>query len=151
VEKAVSDYRPEYCQKLIDHMARGLSIKSFCGVIDVDEKTIYNWLQRHPEFMTARMAGEAKRRYFFEQTGVGGLTGKIKGFSAPMWIFHMKNIYPDEWNDRIQLQNEYVAKWLSVPREELLAAIPEALKMLQGDVTIDVKSTEASGDTTAQP
>lgn len=48
-----TDYKPEYCQQLIDHCATGKSIASFAGLIDVDRKTISNWAREHDEFFLA--------------------------------------------------------------------------------------------------
>lgn len=91
-------YKPEYCQMLIDHMEKGLSFESFAGTINACDDTLRNWANRYPEFFNARKEGYAKNRAFWEKLGMAGLTGKIAGFNASVWIFNMKNRF--KWTDR---------------------------------------------------
>lgn len=102
---APSKYRPEYCQALIEHMARGYSVESFAGTVDVDVDTIYQWAKVHPEFSEAKRKGAARSRIFWETLGMGLAGAQMKGGkqvkgSAASWIFNMKNRFG--WRDRIE-------------------------------------------------
>ena len=97
-------YRPEYCQMLLDHMAKGLSFETFAGVVDVDRDTVYQWTYSHPEFSDAKRKGAMKSQLVWEEVGLtlaktGTMSvedpkGKkrviVKG-STGAWIFNMKN------------------------------------------------------------
>lgn len=102
---APSKYRPEHCQALIEHMARGYSFESFAGTIDVDRDTLYQWAKVHPEFSDAKRKGAARSQIFWETLGMGLAGAQMKGGkqvkgSAASWIFNMKNRFG--WRDRIE-------------------------------------------------
>ena len=97
-------YKPEYCQLLIDHMAKGLSFESFAGVVGTCKETIYRWLHENKEFVDARRHAIAKNRIFWEQKGIDGMQGDISGFNATSWVFNMKNRFG--WNDRQDINIE---------------------------------------------
>jgi hypothetical protein len=63
-------YRPEYCQMLIDHQAKGLSFESFAAIVDVDRDTVYNWCEIHPDFSDAKLRAGEKCRLFWETLGI---------------------------------------------------------------------------------
>lgn len=48
-----SEYRPEYCQAVIDCMAQGFSLTAFAGSIRVAKDTVYEWIKTHPQFSDA--------------------------------------------------------------------------------------------------
>lgn len=83
-------YKKEYCAALIDHMSQGYSFHSFAGSILVGPRTLFDWLDRYPEFLDAKGIGEMACMYFWERTGKAGTLGKIKGFQQASFIFNMK-------------------------------------------------------------
>lgn len=89
----MSKYKQEYCDKVIAHMSKGQSFESFGGVVGVCHKTLYNWLEAHDEFCIAKSQGELKGLNYWEQVGIAGMVGKIKGFNPVMWIFVLKCRY----------------------------------------------------------
>ena len=93
-------YKPEYCQQLIEHMAQGLSFESFAGIIGTCTQTIYNWLDKHPEFLEAKKQAFAQNRVFWEKAGLNGMFmgGKDNPFNATVWVFNMKNRFG--WADK---------------------------------------------------
>jgi transposase len=92
-----TDYKPEYCEMLVEHMKRGLSFEAFGAVVDVCEDTLYEWRKVHPEFSEAYKRGLAHSRNFWEELGLIGTT-EGKNFNATTWIFNMKNRF--KWKDR---------------------------------------------------
>ena len=91
-------YKKEFCQKLIDHMSKGFSYEGFAGKIDTHRDTLYHWEKLYPEFSDAKKKAFIKCMNYWEEMGMAGTVGKIKGFSTPMWIFNMKNRF--KWADR---------------------------------------------------
>lgn len=100
-------YKPEYCEKLIKHMRKGLSFESFAGVVDVNIDTLYEWEKVHANFSEAKKIAFAKCRLFWEKKGHQGLYPKMipgeKGvtllpMNSSVWIFNMKNRFG--WKDR---------------------------------------------------
>lgn len=107
-----TNYKPEYCQLLIDHMASGLSYISFAAVADCWEQTLYDWEAAHPEFMEAKKIGMVRNRLFWEKLGVTYITHTDSKFestpklNSTVYIFNMKNRFPKEWRDRTEVKNE---------------------------------------------
>ncbi len=103
-----SEYRPEYCQALVDHLSEGLSFDSFPATLIerfgrgafVRKSTLYNWLKEHRDFLDAKEEGTARGFKLWEMIGRNAAAGRIEGFSASAWIFNMKNRYG--WRDRIE-------------------------------------------------
>lgn len=93
-------YRPEYCELLISHMESGLSFESFAGAIGVTKQIIYDWLERHPEFLDAKKIADPKCQLFYEKIGRSAMAGKIPNFNTAVWIFNMKNRFG--WVDRLE-------------------------------------------------
>ncbi len=48
-----TEYRPEYCQQLITHMAKGGSFESFGADANCHRGTLYDWEAAHPDFADA--------------------------------------------------------------------------------------------------
>lgn len=104
-----SKYKKEYCEKLIEHIASGLSFESFAGVVSVTRDCLYKWTEKYPEFLYSKRIAEAKGLLFWEKIGRAGtlgqldkITGKSGGkFNHISWIFLMKNRFG--WRDHVQV------------------------------------------------
>ena len=110
-------YRPEYCERLIAHMAMGHSFAAFGGSVRVARRTLYLWLDTYPEFREAHEVATLACQNTLESIGLKGMIGGIKGFNPTPWIFMLKNICG--WRD-VQ-QHEHVGD----------AARPIAVQTLQ--------------------
>lgn len=91
-------YKPEYCEQLIEHMAKGYSYESFAADINATRAILYLWEKSHPDFFDAKKIGTEKCLKWWEKIGVGGMVGKYPGFQASIWIFNMKNRF--KWTDK---------------------------------------------------
>lgn len=87
-----TDYKSEYCQMLIEHMAQGHSFESFAAVINKNRDTLYDWTVRHKEFLDAKKEGLDKSLLWFEERGRFGMK-QGKDFNATVFIFMMKNMH----------------------------------------------------------
>lgn len=92
-----SEFRKKYCDALIKHMEKGLSFESFGGKVGVCKKTLYRWVKHHPEFKRAKALGETRSLLFWENLGIRGAQGEVKGFNVASWIFNCKNRFG--WRD----------------------------------------------------
>ena len=98
-------YRPEYCQMVIDHMAKGYSFEAFGADVDCGKDTLYEWAKVHPEFSDAVEKGRIRSLKFWETLGMNGTVGKpnyyidaITGkktatdkFNSQTYALHMAN------------------------------------------------------------
>jgi len=85
-QKVASDY--------LEHCRLGLSDASFY----VEEDTMRRYIDDYPiDFGTIKEARRL-RRLFWENMGIKGMSGEIKGFNSASWIFNMKNRFG--WKDQ---------------------------------------------------
>lgn len=92
-------YEPEMGDAVVDGMAQGLSILAVAGILRVGRSTIYEWIDRHPEFAEAVELGQSLRCLFWEQK----LRGAASGPEVTSCIFTLKNAAPEEWRDRVDV------------------------------------------------
>lgn len=98
-----TDYKPEYCELVIEHMSKGYSFESFAGIVEVSKQCIYEWRAKHSEFGDAVAIGFSKCQIFWEQKGMEGLwNSKDNYFSQNVWSFNMKNRF--KWTDRTEVE-----------------------------------------------
>lgn len=98
-----SKYKKEYCQKLIDHMAKGLSFECFAADIKCTKKTLYNWTEKYPEFLHAKKEGEVRCQRWWESLGNSLASGSRQG-NAAVYIFNMKNRFG--WRDKQEITGD---------------------------------------------
>ena len=95
-------YKKKYCPMLIEHMRQGLSFESFGGVAEVSKQTLYTWLQKHPDFLDAKLKGDGLSLLVWEKLGMAGMTAKIKFFNGHIWALNMKARF--KWSDRMEVE-----------------------------------------------
>ena len=96
---APSQFKVEFSQDVQAHLAQGYTLASWAGTVGFSRETCYNWADKYVEFLNAIKIGRAKGQLVWEKrlenqamTG-GGNTASI--------IFAMKNLYQDDWADKI--------------------------------------------------
>lgn len=97
-------YREEFCDMLIEHMAKGLSYKSFAPVCDTHHRNMERWEKKFPEWRRAKLKAADACRKFWEQLGIDGVKGSVKNFNSAVWIFNMKNRF--HWRNEVVVSQE---------------------------------------------
>ena len=94
-----SKYKKDYCEQLIEHMAKGFSFESFAGKIRTTYRSLYTWTEKHDEFLQAKEIGQAANRLFWEDLSLKQFMKEFKDhpFNNVVWVFAMKNIHG--WSD----------------------------------------------------
>ena len=87
-----SKYYSGIGKELISHMAKGLSIQSFCMGKNIPYTTFYDWVRRHPKLKNNLEVGKCKTILFWEQVGLLAITGRIKGFKTGMYLLQMRRL-----------------------------------------------------------
>jgi len=121
-------YKPEYCDLLIQHMAKGFSFESFGAEVNCGGTTVANWL-KHSEFRAAKQKAQVLNRKFWEDLGIKGTRGEIKGFNVASWVFNMKNRF--HWRNEVVVKDE--RKVESVTIELPSAKKAETITLNDGD------------------
>lgn len=96
-----SKYDPETMLSIIESMGyEGESITALAVALNISKDTLYRWVKEHAAFSDAVKAFRARSQLFWEDIGLRGATGQIKGFNATAFIFQMKNRFADDYADR---------------------------------------------------
>lgn len=112
-----SEYKPEYCERVIDYMGQGYSLSAFAGSIKVNRSTIYQWMTEHSEFSNAVSRGQMTRVAALERKLLSARYG-AQGSAA---IFALKNADPNEWRDMRTVQHDHTLSVQNMTDEQLLA------------------------------
>lgn len=118
-------YKKEFCEKLIDHMAKGLSFESFAGEIGVTFKTLFNWAARYPKFLQSKDLGTAKSIKWWETVGNAAAQGSIPNFKGTSWVFNMKNRFG--WRNNLEITGKDGAPLNVGPTQADIVAAIKAL------------------------
>lgn len=94
-----SDYLPEYCQMLLEHMSEGFSYETFAAKIDTCRQTLYNWEKEYPEFLDTKRIAIEKCQLWWEKRGMDLYSSKEgPNLQASLWMFQMKARF--RWKDQ---------------------------------------------------
>lgn len=135
-----TEYKPEYCQELIEFMGKGYSQEAFCGHVKISKQTLYNWYDEYPDFLDAKTKALVACQMFWEQLGVNHILNesesfgnnqgsKSKSLNASVWIFNMKNRF--KWIDRKEVSSQANVNQTTTTNPEEVALILEHTKALK--------------------
>jgi len=97
-----TDYRPEYCQAVIDWGKEGHSIVWMSSQLEVTRETLYEWARTHKEFSDALTLAREHSQAWWEQQGKDGL-GDPR-FNANLWAKNMGPRFKQDWSEKSQLE-----------------------------------------------
>jgi transposase-like protein len=98
-----TDYDTEYCDKAETFLADGYSVAALAGFLGVAKSTIYEWIDRHPEFSDSVKRGQAGAVYWWEKANRNlAMTGEG---NATACVFGLKNRASDEWRDKVETEH----------------------------------------------
>jgi len=127
-------YRPEYCQKLIDHLRTGLSMQTFGGTIGVTRSTVYKWIDEIPEFAEAHDIGLQLAQDFFEKRLVAKVSGQNipnidqKKIDTQALMFALKTRFHETYADKHDSRN---ISELRITKEDTKLLINEAIELVE--------------------
>jgi hypothetical protein len=92
-------YNKSMCAIAEKVLAEGESLAAICADLNICRATLYEWRETYPEFKQAIDRGLQKAQREWEKIGTNGAKGLYEKFSAPTWIFTMKNRFRDDYRD----------------------------------------------------
>ena len=102
--KARSIYDERLGLPLVEHMGNGKSYNSFAGVLGVSATTLHAWEEKHPDWLEWKERAVAVALNFWEGILIDGITKEVKT-EAKLMIFKLKNMFPDEYKEKIEVEN----------------------------------------------
>ncbi len=92
-----TDYRPEYCDLVLELAARGLSKAEMAAYIGVARFSLQRWRETHPEFDEAMEVANDLCLAWWESRGRAGMTER--GFNAAIWSRSMSARFPADYRE----------------------------------------------------
>ena len=118
-----STYDPAYCEQAETFLSDGYSVAALAGFLKVAKSTIYEWIERHPEFSDAVKRGQAGAVYWWETANRNlAITGDG---NATACVFGLKNRASDEWRDKTETEHSGNLQITKVTREIVRPADPD--------------------------
>jgi hypothetical protein len=65
-----SNYKPEYCEQVIEMGRKGMSKEQISGTLNVAWNTLDCWAERHPTFMQAIRTAKNLELHYWEDLGL---------------------------------------------------------------------------------
>jgi len=108
-------YKKEFCELLIKHMSMGLSFRSFSAVAKVTRTTLYDWVDKYPEFKEAKEMGEDNALLFLEKRLMAKASGqdlKEQGINTKLIdlgaiCFPLKTRFHQLYGDRSKVETTH--------------------------------------------
>lgn len=97
-------YRPEMCEAIIACGDEGMGKAEMAREIDVHHSTFNAWQSEHPEFSAAVKEAVFRSQAWWEGRGRRA-TFDSQGFNATSYIFNMKNRFPDDWREKLDVNH----------------------------------------------
>ena len=94
-----TDYKDTYPNEVLEHLAQGFTLASWAGIVGCHRDTVYEWASKHKAFSDAIKIGRSKGQHLWEQR-LSKQAKNGEGNTAAI-IFAMKNLYKDDWADKI--------------------------------------------------
>ena len=116
-----TDYRPEYCERVVEMGKEGLSMVQMASRLDQARSTLIQWGEERPEFSTALARARSEAQRWWEDTGQKAL-GADK-FQSSVWKTSMMARFREEYTERRDhtVQGEMVHRvieWRGVKPED---------------------------------
>ena len=70
-----TNYKPEYCDKIIEIMAQGYSLEAASAKLDIPHRCIYDWQAKHLDFSQAIHEGRIKALAWWEEKAMNTASG----------------------------------------------------------------------------
>ena len=125
-----SEYKPEYCKRVIELGRLGMSVVEMASDIGVSRNTLEtSWTAAHPEFLEAlEIARECSQSWWESMGRVNLIMNKEAGtFQASVWSRSMAARFPRDWreNKGVELTGKDGGAVQSVTKIELVALTPK--------------------------
>ena len=98
-----TDYRPEFCEQVIELGRQGKSRVQIAAVLDVCRKTLIEWEKEKPDFCDSMTRARELAQAWWEDQGQDGLwDSDARRLNAAAFRFQMINRFPLDWRDRVE-------------------------------------------------
>lgn len=95
-----TEYRPEYCDLVIQAGRDGKSLTNFAADLEVSRQTVNNWVDQFPEFLDAVTRAKALMASWYEIAQRNVVQNGGTSAQSSLIQFGLKNLDPDGWKEK---------------------------------------------------
>lgn len=101
-----TDYRPEYCDLVIEQGKLGKSVTQMAVACGVVKQTLFNWAAEHPEFLDAFTRAKQHSLDWWETIAQSHMIEEQGGarLNQGVWSRSMAARFPEEYTERKQTE-----------------------------------------------
>jgi hypothetical protein len=101
-----TDYKPEYCQKIIELGKEGYSRAELALALNICKATLLSWGETHPEFLNALNTSQDYSEAWW--IGKSRENSENKNFNAAVFSINMQNRFG--WNKKTEVSGSVTLK-----------------------------------------
>ncbi|MEN9498900.1 MAG: hypothetical protein RIS83_719 [Pseudomonadota bacterium] len=98
-------YTPVVGQQLIEAMATGLSLEAAAAQIGLSPRVVFDWQQRHPEFLQAVQEGRQRALLFWERRAIALAEGAPGNSALVVLALKNRSRAASGWHDAQRLEH----------------------------------------------
>lgn len=98
-------YSPPIGRQLIEAMANGLSLEAAAAQIGLSPRVVFDWQQKHPEFLQAIQEGRQKALLFWERKAIAMADGAPGNAQLVMLALKNRSRAASGWHDAQRLEH----------------------------------------------
>jgi transcriptional regulator with XRE-family HTH domain len=95
-----TDYRPEFCEQIIEFGKKGYSESQVAAEFGVTRKTLNNWEAEHPDFLYSSGVYRELAQSWWESLAQNQMLAPTPGFSSGLWSKSMAARFRDDYTER---------------------------------------------------
>ena len=95
-------YRPEFGDIAIELGRQGKSRTYIAAALGVSRRTVYQWMEDHPEFSEAMDLAQTFCQQWWEDAGQQGMVGKA--IDGGVWKYNMMARFPTDWHETTRVE-----------------------------------------------
>lgn len=121
-----SSYDPAFCDRIIELGEQGASVAEMAYELGVVKQTLFNWSERHGEFLDAFTRAKLASQVWWERKGRSGVEKSSSEFQGNLWSRNMAARFPDDWREKKELEHSGAIDTSS--KEQRDAAVAAAMR-----------------------
>ena len=98
-------YSREICDALVNAMATGLSLEAAAASIGISPRVVFDWQNRHPEFLQAVQEGRQQALLFWERKAIAMAEGAPGNAQLVMLALKNRSRAASGWHDAQRLEH----------------------------------------------
>ena len=97
-------YDPKYCEEVIAYGKLGKSVEQIASILNVSLRVLYDWRDKHPEFLHALEDAKTYEQAWWEEQAVAYMVENKESdrLNATLWSRSMAARFPKKYRESVK-------------------------------------------------